>query len=237
MTRVPLGKGETAIHGWVVLLGLRKLGVQPLANGVALLVGGILETDPGLIAVAFPCQLSIDFELLVHARQFEREAERVFFCDAAGKLDRHAAFAEIEGLGFVPARAVTLDRNLHSDPQLQPPFTLHQGANRTKAGFGALDRKGFVEDEMGPHFETALESDGRFHQHDREGSLVDGSGFGSSQHAASFLRIRPIYDDRFETLTGDPADGIVCGGAMFDVNFQVAEDPAQHAHRLFVGTQ
>ena len=132
---------------------------------------------------------------------------------------------------------ITLDRNLHRDPQLQPPFPLHQGSNRAKAGFGALDRKGFVEDEMGPHFEAALESDRRFHQHDREGSLVDGSGFGCPQHAARFLRIRPIYDDGFETLAGDPADGIVRGGAMLDVNFQVAEDPAQDAHRLFVGTQ
>jgi hypothetical protein len=126
---------------------------------------------------------------------------------------------------------------LHSDPHLQPPFTLHQGPNRTKAGFGALDRKGFVEDEMGPHFETALEPDGSFHQHDPEGSLVDGSGFGSPEHAAGFLRIRPIYDDGFETLTGNLADGIVRGAAMLDVNFQVAQDPAQDARRLFVGTQ
>ena len=140
-------------------------------------------------------------------------------------------------LALYAAGAVTLDWNLHGDPQLQPPFTLHQGANCAKTRFGALDRKGFVQDEMGPHFETALESDGRFHQHDPESSAVDGRGFGSPQYAAGFFHVRPVDDDGFETLAGDPADGIVRGGAMLDVNFQVAEDPAQDAHRLFVRTQ
>jgi len=90
---------------------------------------------------------------------------------------------------------------------------------------------------MGPYFEATFESDGRFHQHDPEGPAVDGRGFGSPQYAAGFFHIRPVYDDSFETLAGDPADGIVRARAMLDVNFQVAEDPAQDAHRLFVRTQ
>ncbi len=90
---------------------------------------------------------------------------------------------------------------------------------------------------MGPHFEAALESHGGFHQHDPEGPAVDGRGFGSPQYAAGVLRIRPVHDDGFETLTGDPADGIVPVRAMLDANFQIAEDPAQNAHRLVVRTQ
>ena len=179
----------------------------------------------------------MEFELPVHARQIEREAERALFRDAAGKLNCHAAFAEVDGLGFVPARPKTLDRNLHSDPQLQPPFPLHQRSHRTKAGFGALDRERLVEDEMGPHFEPALEPDWSFHQHDPEGSLVDRSGFSSPQHGASIFSIRPIHDDGLETLAGDSADGIVRVGAMFEVNFKVAKDPAQDAHRSFIRTQ
>jgi len=126
---------------------------------------------------------------------------------------------------------------LHRDPHLQPPFPFHQGSYRAKAGFGALHGKGFVEDEMRPHFESRLESDRGFDQYDREGALVHGSRFSCTQHAPGFLRVRPVYNDGFETLAGDPADGLVPGRAMFDVNFQVAEDPAQDAHRLFVTTQ
>src|SRR3979411_2580777 len=114
------------------------MAAQPLANDVALLVSGVLETDTGLIAVAFPRQLSIDFELLVHSRQFKGEPERIFLRGTAGKLNCHAAFAEIDGLGFVLAGAVALDRNLYSDPQLQSPFTLHQCADCAKTGFGAF---------------------------------------------------------------------------------------------------
>src|ERR1019366_4934773 len=222
---------ETAIHRWVVRFGIGKLAVQPLVKNAAVLVGGVFETDTGLIVVAFPCQISLQFELPVHARQIEREAERALFRDVAGKLNRHAAFAEVDGLGIVPARPDTLDRNLHRDPQLQPPFPLHQGSNRTKAGFGALHRERFVENEMGSHFEPALESDWSFHQHDPESPLVDRSGFSSPQHGASILSIRPIHDDGLETLAGDSADGIVRVGAMFEVNFKVAEDPAQDSHR------
>src|ERR1700692_2842054 len=68
-------------------------------------------------------------------------------------------------LAFSRLGAVTLDRNLPRAPQREPPFPLHQRANCAKTGFGALNRKGFVEDEMGPYFEAALESDGRVHQH------------------------------------------------------------------------
>src|SRR5208282_1897108 len=225
-----------AAHGWIVLLRLRKLAVQPLAKDLALLVGGVLEADTGLMAVAFPGQLARNFELLVHAGQFQREAERAFFGDAARKLKRHAAFAEVDGGGGVLALPGTLDRNFHWDPHLHPPFALHQGSNRAKTGLGALHRERLVQDEMRPHLETALESDGRLHQYDGESPLVDGSGFGSLQHTASFW-IRRIYDDGFETLAGDPADGIVRGRAMLDANFQVAEDPAQDANRLFVRTE
>src|SRR5437879_9494219 len=117
---------ETATHGRVVLLGFGKMAAQPLANDVALLVGGVFETDTGLIAIASPCQLSIDFELLIHAWQFEREAKRVLLRDAAGKLNSHAAFAQVDGLGLVAARAVTHDRKLHRHSQRQSPCNLHQ---------------------------------------------------------------------------------------------------------------
>src|SRR5208283_888529 len=120
--------------------------------------------------------------------------------------------------GVVPARADTLDWNLHLDPQLQPPFPFHQGANRPKAALGALDRERLMENEMGAQFESALESDRRFHQHDRERSLVDGSGFGRSQQVTSVLPIRRVCDDSFETLAGDPADGVVRAVAVLDVN-------------------
>src|SRR5208282_413487 len=210
-----------AADGWIVLLGLGKVAVQPLAKKVALLVGGVLEADTGLTAVAFPCQLASDLELLLQARQFEREAKRAFFGDAAGKLKRHAAFAEVDGLGGVLALPGTLDWNFHGDAHLDPPFALHQGSNRAKTGLGALHRERFVQDEMGPHFETAFESDGGLDQHNRERALVDGSGFGTQQDAASFW-IRGIYDDGFKTLAGDPTDGLVRGGAVLHANFQVA---------------
>src|SRR5258708_39099710 len=108
---------------------------------------------------------------------------------APGKRKSHPACEEVGVLGFVAARAATLDRNLHSYPQLQSPFTLHQGANCAKAGFGAFHRKGLVEHEMSADFEASLESDGRFHQHDPEGSTVDRRGFGSPQYIAAFLNI------------------------------------------------
>src|SRR5271170_4373734 len=47
---------ETAIDGWIVLLRLRKLAIQPLADDVALLLAGILEADASLIAITFPSQ-------------------------------------------------------------------------------------------------------------------------------------------------------------------------------------
>src|SRR5260370_9813201 len=87
---------------------------------------------------------------------------------------------------------------------------------------------------MGPHFEASLQSEGKFHQHDREGSLVDGSGFGSLQHAARFLRIRPVYDDGFETLAGDPAGGNARRRAMLVVTFLVAQNPSQDSDPLLV---
>ena len=90
---------------------------------------------------------------------------------------------------------------------------------------------------MGPHVETALHSHRGFHQHDRQRSLVDWSGLGSPQHVARFLHIRYIYNNAFETLPGDQADGIVRSSGMLDVDFQIAKNPAQDAHRLFVGTQ
>ncbi len=90
---------------------------------------------------------------------------------------------------------------------------------------------------MGAQFEAALESNGSLHQDDRERALVDGSGSGPSQQAARILHIRSIGDDGFEALAGDATNRLVHGGAVFDVNFQVAEDPAQDAHRFFVGTQ
>src|ERR1700675_4326466 len=213
------------------------MAAPPLAHHVALLVGGVLEPNAGLIPISLPRHFSIDFELMVHAGQFESEAERGFLRYAVRKLKSHSTFAEVDGLGFVAARPVTFDRNLHSDPQLQPPFTLHQGANRTKTRFSALNRKGFVEDEMSPDFETTLESDGSLHQHYPEGPTIDGRGLGSPQYIAGFLNILPVHDDRFETLAGDPADGIVHPRTMLDANFQITENPAQNAHRLFVGTQ
>ena len=60
-----------ANHRWVVLLHLGQLAVQPLAKSGALLIGGVLEADTGLSAVAFPGQLAMDFELLLDSWQFE----------------------------------------------------------------------------------------------------------------------------------------------------------------------
>src|SRR5580700_6919988 len=96
--------------------------VHPFANGLELFIGGVFEPDTGMVALSFPCQLSIDFELLVQAWQVDREAERVFLRDAAGKLNGHPAFADVNGIGFEPGgRAETFDRNLHRDPQLLSP--------------------------------------------------------------------------------------------------------------------
>src|SRR5258708_30571355 len=196
---------ETATHRRIIRFGFRKMAAQPLTYDTALLVGYVLEAYPSLMSVAFPRHFALDFELLIHARQFESKTERVFLRHPAGKLNRHAPFAEVDGLGFVAARAATLDRNFHCHPQLQSPFPLHQGPNCATTRFGAVDRKGLVDHEMSADFEASLESDGRFHQHDPEGSTVDRRGFGSPQYIAGFLNIFPIYDDRFETLAGRPA--------------------------------
>jgi len=111
-----------------------------------------------LLAVAFPSQLSIDFEGPLGFRQLQREAQRAFFGDATCKLYRHATFANVKSGRVVSARAIALDGNLHGHAQLQTAFALHQGADGAKAGFGALNGKGFVENEMGTHFKPAFEA-------------------------------------------------------------------------------
>ena len=90
---------------------------------------------------------------------------------------------------------------------------------------------------MGAQFESALESDGRFHQYDRQSPLVDGCGFGRSQQVARVFPVGRICNDGFETLACDPANGVVHAIAVLDVNFQVAKNAAQDAHRLLVRTQ
>src|SRR5277367_1067720 len=227
---------ETAGDGRIVGLGLGTLAVQPLAQGVALLVGGILEADAGLIASTSPGQLSINFEFLIHAGQFEREMERVFFGYASGKLDGHATFGKIDGFGFVMSGSLTLDWYLHGDAQLETALPLHQGADGAKTGFGALDRERFVENEMGPHFEAAFQTDGGFDQHDRERPFIDRGGL-RGLHYGSIFRPGAVYDDGIETLAGETADSLVRGGAVLDANFEITEHAAQDAHGLFVGTQ
>jgi hypothetical protein len=89
---------------------------------------------------------------------------------------------------------------------------------------------------MSAHFKAALESDIIFDEDDREGTLVDRSGFGSPQNVAGLLRIGTIHDDGFETLTGEAANGFLRVGAMLDADFKVAEHTTQDADRSIVRT-
>src|SRR5271170_316728 len=121
---------------------------QPFAKSLALRVGNVFEAEAGLTFAALPRQFALHIERFAPTRQFEREAEQALFGDAPRKLDGHAAFAEVCGRHSVAALAMALDRNLHRHTHLQSPFTLHQRAHGSKAGFGALHREWFVEHEM-----------------------------------------------------------------------------------------
>jgi hypothetical protein len=156
----------------------------------------------------------------------------------ADKLNGHSAFADVDGLSFETGRgSETFNWNLNCDSHLLAPLTLHQGADCSETGLGAFDGQGLVQNEMGSHVEAAFEADGRFHKHDAQGPLIDRGRFSTTEDVASFFGIHTIDDNGFEALAGDEANGVIAGGAMFDVNFEVAEDPPEDTNCLFVGTQ
>jgi hypothetical protein len=211
--------------------------VHPLANRFELVFRGILKTNPGMIALAFPCQLTIKFKPVIQAGQVDREAECVFLRLVAGKLNRHSAFADVNRPGFeATGRTETVYGNLHGDAQLLAPLPLHQGANCSKARFCPLNRQRFMKDEMGPHIKAALQTDRRFYEHDSQSSLVDRGSFGSPKYVARFLRIASIHNYRLKALAGDHAESAIAAGTMVNLDLQIAEDPAEHTHRLFVRT-
>jgi hypothetical protein len=151
--------------------------------------------------------------------------------------NRHAAFAEVEGRGFVSVGAVALDRKLYGNPQLKPPLALHQRPDSAETGSGALAGERLEEHEMGAHFKAAAQTSHGLNQRYRESSLVDRCRFHTPQYAAGFLRVGTIDDDGLKTLASDLAYGRFCVGAKLHPDFQIAQDAAQNAHRFIVATQ
>ncbi len=89
---------------------------------------------------------------------------------------------------------------------------------------------------MSTYLEAAFESKSRVNQDDRDGTIVRGSSFCCPQYAAGLRRAGTIHNDGFETLPGEFANGSVSGITMFYGDLKVAEDAAQDAHRLIIGT-
>jgi len=90
---------------------------------------------------------------------------------------------------------------------------------------------------MSSDVKAAFEANGGLDQYDREGALIDRSSLGSANSVTGLFGIGAIHNNGFIAATGEPSDAIFEERAMFDFNFELAEDAPQNPYRLLVRTQ